>query len=147
MSKKPRPLGDTLQRTLRGQGLAGRLEQLRGLQHYWRTAAPEWAACSQLTGLRDGVASVVLASPAAATRLRFEAPRLAARLREAGLEEVREIRPRVATPPAAPPKRGRHYSPEAAARLAAGAEEVDDPELRAALLGLAERLRQPPGED
>jgi hypothetical protein len=147
MKKIPRPLGDTLQRTLRGHGLAGRLEQLRGLQRHWAKAAPEWAEQSQLIGLRDGIATVVLTSPAAATRLRFEATRLAARLREAGLEEVREIRPRVSAPPSERPARSRSYSPEAADRLAAEAERITDPELRAALRRLAQRVHHPPEED
>lgn len=144
MSQTPRPVGDFLQQTLRGHGLAGRLEQLRGLQRYWARAAPNWAGQSQLIGLHDGLATVVLASPAAATRLRFEAPRLAARLREAGLAEVRGLRVRIHTPPAQRPARSRSYSPDAAARVAAEAEAVTDPELRNALLRLAHRLERPP---
>jgi hypothetical protein len=143
----PRPLKDVLTGALRSHRLSGQLSHLSGLQSYWARAAPEWAPSSQLTGLRDGTATVTVTSPAAATRLRFESGRLAARLREAGLGEVREIRARIIDPAPHRSPRHRPYSPAGAARMAEEAQNITDSELRASILRLAQRLGTPPDPD
>jgi hypothetical protein len=143
---RPIPLGNSIQQLITRQGLGEGLESLAELNRLWhRIAGPEWRQCSWVHGWRDGVLVVGVSSPGTATRLRFEAPELRARLQRAGLTQLQEITARVQPEDGLHrPRRHRRYSPSAAQRVAREAEEVTDPELRAALTRLATHLEHPP---
>jgi hypothetical protein len=145
---RPDPLAEALQALLAGDGLGAGLSDLAALNRAWQEAAgPQWRSRSWVLGLRGSELEVGVASPAAASRLRFEAGSLAERMRRAGWPSVKGVRARV-QPQAEQVERRRHrrYSEDAAAGVAQGAEEVADPELRAALQRLATRLGRPPGD-
>lgn len=145
-SPRPNPIADALDELLAREGLGQGLADLSALNRAWgRAAGPQWRRVSWVLGLRGSELEVGVTSPAAATRLRFEADRLVERMRRAGWVSLKGIRARVQPQQeqTAHP-RHRHYSETAADGVARQAEEVEDPELRAALLRLAGHLGQPP---
>lgn len=145
MSQSPRhpdhlanALEDLLVRHDLGQGLS----DLGTLNRAWyRAAGDRWREGSWVLGLRGSELLVAVTSPAAASRLRFEAPTIAQRLRKAGWSSLKEIQVRV-HPQQAQEKRSRsrRYSEEAAKGVAETAAEVSDPDLHAALQRLAGHL-------
>ncbi|HKJ72349.1 MAG TPA: DUF721 domain-containing protein [Gammaproteobacteria bacterium] len=146
---RPGPLADALEELLNRQGLDSGLADLAALGRAWRQAAgPRWAGCSRVLGWRGEELVVAVTGPAAASRLRFEADAIGERLRHAGWASVKGIRARVQPHQerAAQP-RHRRYSRQAADAAARGAQEVTDPDLRAALQRLAGHLGEPPGGD
>jgi hypothetical protein len=144
---RPDPLAATLDRLLRREGLGQGLADLAALNRAWRAAAgPRWHPCSWVLGWRGNELEVGVTGPAAASRLRFEGPAIAERMRRAGWGSVKGIRARV-QPHTDHAERPRHrrYSEAAAAGVAEQADQVADPELRAALQRLAGHLGKPPG--
>lgn len=92
---------------------------------------------------RDAELLIVADGPAWATRLRFLEPELKAALDARTRRVVRRVVVRVGPPPAPPrpaaPPPSRPLSPAARAALEAGAAQVSDPRLAAALRRLARR--------
>ena len=143
---RPHPLAASLDSLLRREGLGQGLADLAALSRAWAAAAGlGWQRASWVLGWHGAELEVGVTGPAAASRLRFEGPAIAERMRRAGWESVKGIRPRV-QPQAEQAEGGRHrrYSAEAANGVAHQAEDVADPELRAALQRLARHLGQPP---
>lgn len=145
----PTPLSSSIQQLIDRQGLGEGLESLAELNRLWHRAAGQaWRQCSWVHAWQEGVLEVGVSNPGAATRLRFEAPELRARLQRAGLTQLREIIARVQPQDGAGrARRHRRYSPAAAEGVAREASEVGDPELRAALDRLATHLERPPREE
>lgn len=144
---RPSALTEVLRELLVRSGLGSGVEDLTALNRAWlRAAGPEWRG-SWVIGLRDGELQVAVASPAAATRLRFESARIRKALRDQGWREIQAVRAKV-RPEAgevARADRGRQYSERAASAVQEGAGEVSDPELRSALQRLGRRLSRRPG--
>lgn len=146
--KRPDPLSDALADLLKSGGLGQGLSDLANLNRAWSQAAgAHWRGISWVLGLRGAELEVGVTSPAAASRLRFEAGAIAGRLRQAGWSSVKGIKPRV-QPQTERHQATRHrrYSEQAASAVADSADEVADPELRTALQRLASRLARPPEE-
>ncbi|SCY00853.1 DciA family protein [Thiohalorhabdus denitrificans] len=146
---RPDSVAGTIRALLRKQGMTEEFERLAAVTRIWDgVAGPNWREHAWVEGWDGTVLTIGVANPGNATRLRFEADELAGRLRAQGLAGLQELRP-VVRPVGqrTPPPRHRRYSPEAAARVADSAAEVADPDLRAALLRLADHLHTPPGED
>ena len=143
--------------TLAPLPLAHLLRQARALEALTRALRAELggalAARCQVIGLRDGILTVAVEGPAWATRLRYLAPDLAARLARRGLA-VRSVRLRPLPPATSSPpvmqgaRRERPRPPPPAGRraLEEAAAACRDPALRAALRRLA-RLGAARGRD
>lgn len=147
---RPSALAEVLRELLVRSGLGSGVADLTALNRAWlRAAGPEWRG-TWVIGLRDGQLQVAVASPAAATRLRFESTRIRETLRDLGWKEVQGIQAKV-RPEAGEgkrPDRGRRYSDRAASAVQKGAAGVSDPDLRRALQRLGERLsRRPEGTE
>lgn len=144
----PAPLGSLLGQVLQERGLGHDVAALAELNRLWSQAAgAPWPRHSWVIAWREGRLEIGTLSPALVTRLRFEEPNLRARLLEAGLTGLQEIRARVL--PGEERKTGRRhrrYSPDAGAKLARASAEIGDPELRSALERLAGHLVSPPEE-
>ena len=94
----------------------------------------------KVAGLADGSLTLVTASAAQASRLRYEARGLVARLAAAKLpvQDLKVlVKPEVFAPPPAPPA-PRRISPETAKLIADAAGRIADEPLRRALCRLAE---------
>jgi hypothetical protein len=139
----PRPIAALLG----GAALGGVVEDARSgdriLAALRRALPADLAAHLGAAHLRDATLIVVADGPAWATRLRFLEPELKAALDARTRRVVRRIAVRVGPPappprPAAPPP-PRRLSAAARAALEAGAAEVSDPALAAALRRLARR--------
>lgn len=143
---RPSSLNQALQDLLARQGLEGGLNRLAALNRAWRQAAgPSWQGHSWVLGWRDEDLEVAVTSPAAATRLRFEAEAIRQRLHHEGWQGIQRIRARVQPGLAGEEAcRGRRYSPEAAAAVAEAASEIPDQGLRSALEDLARHLAGSP---
>lgn len=88
----PTPLGEVLSRALGDLGLAERLQQARVVLDWPRTVGGEIARHTRASGLRRGVLSVQVRTPAWAAQLAFLKADLIARLnRRAQAELVRDI--------------------------------------------------------
>lgn len=139
----PRPIASLLGST----ALGGVVEEARSgdrvLAALRRALPADLAAHLSAAHLRDATLIVVADGPAWATRLRFLEPELKAALDARTRRVVRRVTVRVGPPPAAPrapgPKPSRPLSAAARAALEAGAEQVTDPRLAAALRRLARR--------
>jgi len=143
---RPSSLDHALQDLLTRQGLDEGLNRLAALNRAWLQAAgPSWKGLSWVLGWRDEDLEVAVTSPAAATRLRFEAEAIRQRLHRQGWQGIQRIRARVQPGLATDdPSRGRRYSPEAAAAVAEAAGEIPDDGLRSALENLARHLADSP---
>jgi hypothetical protein len=139
----PRPIAALLG----GAALGGVVDDARSgdrvLAALRRALPADLAAHLSAAHLRDATLIVVADGPAWATRLRFLEPELKAALDARTRRVVRRITVRVGPPPppprpAAPPP-ARPLSAAARAALEAGAAEVSDPKLAAALRRLARR--------
>lgn len=145
---RPSSLDHALQDLLARQGLDEGLNRLAALNRAWLQAAgPSWQGHSWVLGWREEDLEVAVTSPAAATRLRFEAEAIRQRLHHQGWQGIQRIRARVqpglATEEAS---RGRRYSPEAAASVAEAASDISDEGLRSALEDLARNLAGSPDD-
>jgi len=145
---RPNPIADALDELLARQGLGQGMADLTALNRAWgKVAGPQWRNSSWVLGLRGSELEVGVTTPAAATRLRFEADRLAEGMRRAGWRSVKGIRARVQPQrEQTSSTRHRRYSEAAAAGVTEQAGEVEDPELRSALFRLASHLGRPPEE-
>jgi len=104
---------------------------------------PALAAHLRLANVENGVAVVVVATPAWKARLRMETAALLAAATAAGLE-ARTLTLKVVPPTVPLPDRpGAPLSAAARATLEAAAQSVVDPDLRAQLLRLAKSSRRP----
>ncbi len=127
------------------QGLATRVEALRMLAAVIREHVdPALRDHVRPGGYQDGTLTLLFDSAAWMTRFRYQRTRTEALMRSAaGLEQLREIRCRVAPPSryALPkPRPPQRITRKGAQIISNNAEEFTDPELRAAFRRLAETI-------
>lgn len=124
------------------RSLTARGRQLADLENQVRACLPvDLAGQCRVGGIVDGCLRLFAATPAWASRLRFEAPRLLRVLSRQGVTSVRNIQVRI-TPPAAAksgPLRHVRLSQENARLLEQTARAIRDPRLAQALARLARR--------
>lgn len=131
------------------KSLTSRIQTLDDLNRSWiRAVGHEWSSCSFVLGLQGNTLRVGVRTPAQATRLRFATPSLIQRLRSESLPTLKAIQFQVQPSLEQPrPQRGRTYSQRAATNLTRAAEKIEDHELRAALMRLAQHIQAPPSQD
>ncbi len=143
------PLKLTIADYLDRKSLTPRIQTLDDLNRSWiRAVGREWSSCSFALDLQGDTLRVGVRTPAQATRLRFTTRSLIQRLRSESLPTLKAIQFQV-QPSLEPPRpqRGRTYSQQAATNLSRAAEQIEDDELRAALIRLAQHIQVPPSQE
>lgn len=143
--KAKRPCAQPANRLLNGRGELGTLMRTAHLieqaQRHLRAELPaEVAEHLFVGGFRDGRLALITDGAVWLTRLRYEQPRLLARLRRLpGFEAVTgfSLKVRPVRPVRPPPRQVRHLPAAAADALSRCAEDTEDPRLKAALQRLA----------
>lgn len=122
---------------------AQNLSQLQALVHQY--LAPAAREQLRLGGYENGLLTLVLNDAAWATRLRYQQEQLVQQLRQhdpfAGLLRIRlKVRPASNHPEPAETER-RYLTANASEHIRQSAEQIEDPQLRAALKRLAQNIR------
>lgn len=124
------------------RALSARSRQLADLERQVLACLPaDLSGHCRVGGIVDGCLRLFTATPAWASRLRFEAPKLLQTLSRQGVTSVRSVQVRITPPAAAKPEPLRHIrlSQENAKLLEQTARAIRDPRLAQALARLARR--------
>lgn len=90
MSSDPRPVSDALSAVARELGIDASVER-RVQQHWEQIVGPVASAHAWPAAVRGGVLRILVDQGAWATEIRYLAPEILQRLRDAGVGEVREV--------------------------------------------------------